>query len=437
MSDTKTVDAAAPLVQQLEDTQESLVSAFSKPEFYIELLCIGLSLALAFLVAKLIRRRTEHYLFIHPPKRIDAEFITKPLSLLGGVFAVLYLSVARPIVQTYAKAAPYWLDAVVQLCLAFLATKLVFMVVGKRAISYFIGVVIMIIAVLNATGFMPSTTEYLSSMAFQVGSFKISLLNLIHGLVILVIVFWIAGLLSRTLESYLRRSSGLSYNARELTVKFFRIFIYFIALLITLSAVGVDLTAFAVFGGALGVGIGLGLQKITSNFVSGITLLVEKSIKLGDLIEVGQDMGVVRALNIRYALIETPDGRELLIPNEELITTKVTNWTHSNEHARIEIKANIAYDSDVRKARQIMLDIASKHPRCLRDPEPLCHLREFGESALVMVLMFWIPDVKEGRLGPQHDVMLGVLEAFRTEGIHMPYPQRVVHMLGEEPAKES
>jgi len=189
---------------------------------------------------------------------------------------------------------------------------------------------------------------------------------------------------------------------------------------------GVDLTAFAVFGGALGVGIGLGLQKITSNFVSGITLLVEKSIKLGDLIEVGGVMGWVRALNIRYTLVETHDGRELLIPNEELITTRVTNWTHSNENARIEVKAAVHLDSDVRRVREIMLTAARKHPRALRNPEPLCHLREFSELGLVVVLTFWIPDVKEGRLGPQSDVMLEILDQFRLENIQLAQTAKAV-----------
>jgi small-conductance mechanosensitive channel len=238
--------------------------------------------------------------------------------------------------------------------------------------------------------------------------------------VILVVVFWIAGLLSRTLESYLRRSSALSYNTRELIVKFFRIFVYFIAFLITLSAMGVDLTAFAVFGGALGVGIGLGLQKITANFVSGITLLLEKSIKLGDLIEVAGNTGWVRAMNIRYALMETSDGREILIPNEELTSTRVTNWTHSNEQARIEVRAILNFATDARKAITIMLESAKSHPRCItnnKDQKPLCWLREFNDAGLVFVLAFWIGDVHEGRNTPQSEVMLTILDEFRRAGI--------------------
>jgi small-conductance mechanosensitive channel len=254
-------------------------------------------------------------------------------------------------------------------------------------------------------------------MSFDIGTIKISILNMINGFVILVVVLWGAGLLSRTLESYLRRSSALSYNARELSVKFFKIFIYFIALLIALSVTGVDLTAFAVFGGALGVGIGLGLQKITANFVSGITLLLEKSIMIGDLIEIDGSSGHVREMNIRYALIETSDGRELLVPNEELISSRVTNWSHSNERARVEIKLVLDFATDARQAIKYMLESAKAHPRCIKKPEPLCWLREFGGSGLVFVLTFWIGDVHEGRNTPQSEVMLAILDVFRREGI--------------------
>ena len=257
-------------------------------------------------------------------------------------------------------------------------------------------------------------------MGFDIGQFHISILNLFHGLFILVIVFWVAGVLSRTLESYLRRSSSLSYMARELSVKFFRIFVYFMAFMITLSAIGVDLTAFAVFGGALGVGVGLGLQKITANFVSGITLLMEKSIKIGDLIEIAGNAGWVRQLNIRYALIETPEGKEILIPNEELISTRVINWSHTSNTARVDIKVTVPYDANPSKVRDLMLSAARAYPLCLKNPPPNCWLREFADNGLQFLLIFWIPDVHEGRYGPQSDVMMAILDKFSKEGIIIP-----------------
>lgn len=295
-----------------------------------------------------------------------------------------------------------------------------------KKLLLFIAVIVAITIALNLTGFMSPVTAYLDSLAFEIGKFHFSMLNLIHGLIILVIVFWLAHLSSNTLESYLRRSSRLTYNARELTVKFFRIFVYFVALMITLSAIGVDLTAFAVFGGALGVGIGLGLQKITANFVSGITLLLEKSIKIGDLIEIGTESGWVRQLNVRYMLMETFDGRELMIPNEELTSTRVTNWTHTHNQARVEVKVGVAYNTDLKLAQKLMLAAALEYPKCLKDPEPKCWLREFADSAVNFQLVFWVPDVRDGRLGPQSDVMFAIYEKFKAHGVEIPFPQRVV-----------
>jgi len=412
---------SAHLAKNFFIRKQEFIVALASPDFYIQLVFIGMALTIAWLMAMLIRRRAKSHFAAHPPKRIDVEFITKPLTLIGPLLALLYLSIIKPLADDYAPAIDLT-DAAFQLCFAYFLVKCVLLIVRSQPVAYFISFVIMLVAALRATGFIRSTVEYLHSMGFEIGQFHISVLNLVHGIVILVVVFWIAGVLSRTLESYLRRSSTLSYTARELTVKFFSIFVYFVALMITLSVMGVDLTAFAVFGGALGVGIGLGLQKLTANFVSGITLLMEKSIKIGDLIEVGGNTGWVRQLNIRYALIETADGREVLIPNEELISTRVTNWTHSSNTARLDIKVNVAYNSDPAKVRDLMIEAARAHPLCLKNPAPACWLREFGDNALQFMLTFWIPDVREGRFGPQSDVMIVILRKFREAGIGIPCP---------------
>lgn len=413
---TVPIDHSAPLVKKLFSTKEELLDSLSSSNFYLEFLMVGLAIVLAGLLAYVIRHRVKSYFSTRSLQRLDMDFVTKPISLIAPLLSILFLSIIKPFAEQYSHSSALT-DAAIQLNLSYIVAKAVLLIVRSRLVAWFIALVIMTIAVLQVSGFMGITTEYLNAMSFEVGKFKITMLNLINGIVILVIVFWIAGLLSRTLESYLRRSSAFSYNARELIVKFFKIFIYFVAFLITLSVMGVDLTAFAVFGGALGVGIGLGLQKITANFVSGITLLMEKSIKLGDLIEVAGNTGWVRAMNIRYALIETSDGREILVPNEELTSTRVTNWTHSNEQARIEIKATVDYTTDAKKVIKIMLDCAKAHPRCITQQQPLCWLREFGDTGLVFVLAFWIGDVNEGRNTPQSEVMQAILDIFCREEI--------------------
>jgi small-conductance mechanosensitive channel len=422
------MDASDKLLQRLSLSSEELVAALTTPEFYVEMLMIGVSVALAFLIAVLVRRRLKIHLKAHPPARLDPEIILRPAALLSPLLAILYLSIIKPFAERYGDGG-IWVNAVVQLLFAYIIAKAALMFVKSRPVAYLIAIVVMVLAVLDVTGFMKDTESYLNSMSFGVGSLNLSILQILQGSVILVIVFWIAGAFSRTLETYLRRSSSLSYNARELTVKFFKILVYFIAVMVTLSAMGVDLTAFAVFGGALGVGIGLGLQKITANFVSGITLLLEKSIQIGDLIEMGGIDGHVRQLNIRYALLETFDGREILIPNEELISTKVINWTHSNYLARVEVNVRVAYGSNPKQVIDLMQEAAREHKLCLKNPKPNCFLREFGESSLNFTLYFWIPDVREGRMGPQSDVMMAILDKFQAAGIRISFPQREMHIV--------
>lgn len=416
--------------ETLESRKEEILAAITLPEFYAEITMIFFAFAIAILLAALVRHRTNQYLKHQPFKRFDPELITRALELLGPLLGIIGLGIIKPFVMQYG-AGGGWLIAASQLCIAYLIAKAVLLVIPSRGVAWLIAIVVMVMGALDATGFSDTTQEYLDSMAFTVGQFHISMLNLIRGIVMLVVVFWGAGLLSRTLEGYLRRSSSLSYNARELSVKFFRIFIYFVALMITLSAMGVDLTAFAVFGGALGVGIGLGLQRLTSNFVSGITLLIEKSIRIGDLVEIGNISGFVRQLNVRYTLVETPDGRDVMIPNEELMSTRVTNWTHTTTRGRVDVNIGVAYGSDPRQVMKIILDAALAHPRCLKDPEPNCYLREFADNSLNFLLVFWVGDVHEGRFAPQSDVMIDILERFNKAGIEIPFPQRVIHMQKE------
>lgn len=402
------------------------------PELYIQLLLIGLALALAWLVSVLITRRVRAHVTMHPPRRISAEQAVRLSVLVAPLLALVYLSVVRPVGLAYSPGAANLIDPASRLCFAWLLARSTMLLVRTRPMGNFIALIIMVVALLDTTGFTRPATEFLRSLDFRIGGYNLSLYNIIQGAVILIIVFWMAGVLSRTLEGYLRHSSKLSYNARELIVKFFTLFVYFMALLITLSALGVDLTAFAVFGGALGVGVGLGLQKITANFVSGVTLLLEKSIQIGDILEVGAVSGWVRQLNIRYALVETLDGREVLIPNEELVSTRVINWTHSNNLARIDITVGVAYGSDPQLVMRLMLEAALDQPRTLKkEREPSCFLREFGDSSLKFLLTFWVADVRDGRYGVQSDVMMTILKKFKEHDIEIPYPQQVVRLQRE------
>ena len=191
------------------------------------------------------------------------------------------------------------------------------------------------------------------------------------------------------------------------------------------------MTAFTVIGGAVGVGIGFGLQKIASNFISGIILLFEKAIEVGDWIEIenGNIFGIVRHFAGRYTIVEGFDGREIIIPNEDLIVNKVINWTYSNNRARIEINIGVAYNSDLNKVRQIMIDVANSNARCLRYPEVECNLTNFGDFDIKFLLTFWINDIVEGRQSAKSQVMLEIWQKFKENDIEIPLPQREIKVI--------
>ena len=183
------------------------------------------------------------------------------------------------------------------------------------------------------------------------------------------------------------------------------------------------------FSGALGIGIGFGLQKITSNFISGIIILFEKTVQNDDLIELNDGtLGFLRNTGSRASLIETYDGKEVMVPNEDLITSKVINYTHSDTDSRIEITIGVSYSSDLNLVKKLILEAALEHPRTLKDPQPNCFLREFADSSVNFLLHFWIGDVDEGRFGPQSEVMFDIWNKFKENNIEIPFPQRDIHI---------
>jgi small-conductance mechanosensitive channel len=225
----------------------------------------------------------------------------------------------------------------------------------------------------------------------------------------------------------------LGPSNRALIMQIFQIVLYFVVFMMVLQVVGIDLTALSVFGGALGVGLGFGLQKIASNFISGIIMLFEKSTEVDDLIELADGTsGFIRHTGARYTLLETFDGREVLIPNEDFITQRITNWTYSHRKARVDIAVSIGYECDPRKALELMKEAASAHPKCMSDPGPFTFVSNFGDNGIDLGLFFWVPDVVDGRLDPKSEVMIGILEAFRAHNISIPYPQRVVRYAAED-----
>lgn len=285
-----------------------------------------------------------------------------------------------------------------------------------------------VIAALDITGLLAPTAAALDSAALTIGTMRLSLLLLVKAVLIIGFLLWIALALARLAGSRIEHLAGLSPSVQTLTRNLLKIALVFLALLIGLNAVGIDLTAFTVFSGAVGVGLGFGLQKIVSNFVSGIILLTERSIKPGDVIEVGHTYGYVTSLGARYTSVRGRDGKEYLIPNETLITNEVINWSYTNRFVRLDLAFGVAYGTDLRLVRQLAIEAAQATPRVLEAPPPLCHVTEFGDNGINLVLRFWIEDPANGVTNVKGDVFLALWDRFVEHHIEVPFPQRDIHI---------
>jgi small-conductance mechanosensitive channel len=291
-----------------------------------------------------------------------------------------------------------------------------------------IAVVAFLIAALSILGLIDTVTAALDSVAIKIGGLRLTPLLILEVAVLLSFAIWIAGLVSKFIDSWLSRSGDLTPSAQVLVSKLASIALMVLAVVIVLSSVGIDLSALTIFGGAIGVGLGFGLQKIVANFISGIILLVDKSVKPGDLVTVGENFGRVSTMNVRYISVAAGDGREFLIPNEDLITQKVVNWTYRDRNTLVEVKFGTNYDADPKVVCKLACEIAAKTPRVTNVNAPVCLLTEFADYGMKYSLTFWITDPEAGMGNVRSDVMMALWDAFKREGIRVPYPVRDIRV---------
>lgn len=320
------------------------------------------------------------------------------------------------------------MESVVSLLTAWVVIRLAAAAIRDPFWSRAVTAIVWSIAALNILGLLGPTLATLDSMAVTLGQVRISVLLVLKGVAVFAIVMWIASLLARLAESRFMSLPGMTPSLRVLFGKVLRILLFFIAVLIALESVGIDLTALAVFGGALGLGIGFGLQKVVSNLVSGLILLLDKSVKPGDVIAIGDTFGWINDLGARYVSVITRDGTEHLIPNEELISQRVENWSHSDQMVRQKLPIGVSYGSDVRKAMQLAEEGAGGVARVLDDPAPVCRLMAFGDDAVQIELRLWINDPQNGVVNVRSAVLLRVWDLFHEHGIEFPFSQRDLHI---------
>ncbi|MCB1651779.1 MAG: mechanosensitive ion channel [Alphaproteobacteria bacterium] len=319
---------------------------------------------------------------------------------------------------------------VMKVLLAWIVIRVAFQFISNSAVRNFFALMTWIIAALSILGWLNSTMTTLDSIAFTIGDFRLSALAVVKSLFLLFVLLYLAIFFSSFAERKIFQVKSLTRSSQVLLAKVIRVMLIVFALLIGITSAGIDLSLFAVFGGAIGLGIGFGLQKGISNLFSGMMLLLDKSIQPGDVIELENGtFGWVNQMAARYTEIVTRDNKSFLIPNEEFITQRVVNWSHGNSLIRLQVNFGVHYKSDPHQVIGLACETAAHaDPRICKTPEPICHLTEFGDSSLNFSLRFWIKDAEAGITNIKGAVMLALWDMLKENNIEIPYPHREVYV---------
>ncbi len=320
----------------------------------------------------------------------------------------------------------YFIGVAARLALAWVGISVLSKIIRNRTLSRAVAMVCWAVVALAMLGLLQNTGAALDSFAFTIGGFRLSLLKFIQGILLVVGLLWIAGTMGSFVDKQIYKVDDLTPSLKVLIGKIVKIFLYIIAVVMAASSVGIDLTALTVFSGAVGVGIGFGLQKVVSNFISGIIILLDKSIKPGDTISLGDTFGWIRELRARFVSVVTRDGKEYLIPNEDFITQQVVNWSFTDKLIRLDVPFGVSYDSDPHQVTRLAIEACSSVERMPNGKPPVCWMTEFGDSSLNFVLRFWILDPQNGLTNIRGRVLLALWDSFKENGVDIPFPHREV-----------
>ena len=346
--------------------------------------------------------------------------------VIGPALALFFLWIPYRIAEHFNLPR----DGLYTIVICLLALALVRFLTGQMQ-NRFWAIVIMIFLWFNAFLYIFHLNEpwlnLLQHIDFDLGKIHISLLILFRAVVIVLVLYWLSKNLLFLLQFWLTAESGLTPAVQILLYKLSVIFLFCVSVVVVLQYMGLGLTVFALFSGALGLGLGFGLQKVFANLVSGFIILADKSIKPGDVIQLGNKFGWINFLGTRYTSVIARNGTEHLIPNENLVTSEVINWSYSNNLVRIDLPVGVSYASDLEKARNLVLEAATDSPRVLTDPKPACLLAGFGDNSVNLELRVWLNDPQNGVGSLKSDLLWGIWRRFHEHGIELPFPQRDLH----------
>jgi small-conductance mechanosensitive channel len=418
------------IIEYLRTVARSVGAEIHSPWFYLQFGLILVAGGLAFAADTALRSRVDPTSLAMRwplPLRRLAHVLVSSISTV--VFAALVVAARLALYHSTWPSRSYILVVAAKLALAWLAIRLVTSVLRNAFLVRLVSITAWLIAALSIIGQLDPAIDALDSLSIVLGGLRLTPLLVIKLGLLLIVVLWLTNIASNFAESRINQSSDLTPSIQVLLVKMIRIGLLVIAIAIALGAVGINLSALAVFSGAVGVGIGIGLQKIVANFISGIILLADKSVKPGDLVTIGDSTGRISAMKTRYVSVAAGDGREFLIPNEDLVTQKVTNWTYTDKNTLVKVNFGTNYDAEPRHVCKLAVEIAATSPRAIKSKPPTCILTEFTEAGIKFALTFWIAD-PDGMDNVKSDVMIALWEAFKREGIRVPYPVREIRVLG-------
>ncbi len=349
-------------------------------------------------------------------------------------FVVLSWGVYLVMQQVTWPSRSYIIGVLATLASALLVIALLARLVQNRTLRRIFKWSMWIYAALVALNLTDDVAGFLDGVAISIGDLHISALGILKAVLLIGALLILARLGTKAAERGLARNEDITPSMQVLLAKAIQVGLYGIVFIVAIRTLGFDLTGIALLSGAVGVGIGFGLQKVVSNLISGIIILMDRSIKPGDVISLGDTFGWINALGARYVSVVTRDGREYLIPNEDLITNQVVNWSHSDRFVRLDLDFGSSYDDDPHKVRAVAIKSVKSVRRVLSGGkhEPVCHITEFGDSSVNYVLRFWISDPTAGLTNIRGDVYLSLWDAFKNEDISIPFPQREVRLLNDQ-----
>ena len=422
------------MLEEITRRYQSALNYFETPGFQWESGIILTVLLVSFLLASFLKRTLYKKLGNLPSPWISKTLVPAFVPLTMPAAYILICSMVQGgIIQK--GIDDVLLTPFTNLAVGWFLVVMVNRMTQERFWQRILGTLIVAVTLLEISGLLEPTLAGLEQIGFGLGSIQITLLGIIKGILMLLFLIWMSIWLSGAAESQMHKMPNITPSMEVLFSKILKVTLITLSILVGLSSFGIQLSSLTVLGGAIGLGLGFGLQKVISNLISGVILLLDKSIKPGDVISIDDTYGWINKLSARYVSVITRDGRETLIPNENLITNQVENWSFSDTKVRLRSPIGISYNSDVRKAIELCKQAALNVDRVLKTPPPQCPVKGFGDNSVDLELRFWIQDPANGITNIKSEIYLEIWDLFHEHNIEIPFPQRDIHIRGGEPLK--